>query len=80
MRYLRWIWAEIAHAATSIGYWIRPYDMLADRRRWAWRPAQPCGRRVLAEQPDLAQKLADRIRLLDGLDRRAAEQPEGSDQ
>jgi len=25
------------------GYWLRPYDMLADRRRWRWQPAQPCG-------------------------------------
>lgn len=27
----------------SAGYWIRPYDMLADRRRWRWQPAQRCG-------------------------------------
>lgn len=24
-------------------YWIRPFDSLADRRRWKWQPRQPCG-------------------------------------
>lgn len=32
---VRW-WIE------SAGYWIRPYDMLADARRWRWRPRQRC--------------------------------------
>jgi hypothetical protein len=39
---LRWLWAEVVHAAISLGYAIRPYDMLADRRRWFWRPRQRC--------------------------------------
>lgn len=34
---------EIRHAATRISYWVRPYDMLADRRRWFWEPRTPCG-------------------------------------
>lgn len=34
--YLTW-WLQ------TIGYWIRPYDMLADRRRWRWQPRQRCG-------------------------------------
>lgn len=25
------------------GYWVRPYDMLADRRRWFWQKQQRCG-------------------------------------
>jgi hypothetical protein len=25
------------------GYVVRPYDMLADRRRWFWQPRQRCG-------------------------------------
>jgi len=36
MSWLRW-------AFVSVGYWIRPYDMLADRRRWFWQPQQRCG-------------------------------------
>lgn len=35
-RWLRW-------ARVQFGYWLRPYDMLADRRRWKWRPRQRCG-------------------------------------
>jgi len=27
----------------TAGYWIRPYDMIADRRRWFWQPRQRCG-------------------------------------
>lgn len=26
----------------SASYAIRPYDMLADRRRWFWQPPTPC--------------------------------------
>ena len=40
---LRYGWALVVWAWTSVGYAIRPYDMLADRRRWRWRPAQRCG-------------------------------------
>ena len=28
--------------AIRVGYLIRPYDMLADRRRWAWQEPQHC--------------------------------------
>ncbi len=28
--------------AVRIGYSIRPYDLLADRRRWFWQPATRC--------------------------------------
>jgi hypothetical protein len=24
-------------------YWVRPYDMLADRRRWFWQRPTRCG-------------------------------------
>jgi hypothetical protein len=41
--YLRWLWAEARWLAETAGYWIRPYDMLADARRWRWQPAQRCG-------------------------------------
>jgi hypothetical protein len=39
----RRLWVEVRHAAVMAGYWLRPYDMLADRRRWRWQPRQPCG-------------------------------------
>lgn len=35
MRYLVW-------ALGRLGYMVRPYDMLADKRRWFWQPRQPC--------------------------------------
>jgi hypothetical protein len=35
--WLRW-------ALTRIGYAIRPYDMLSDRRRWRWQPRTRCSR------------------------------------
>lgn len=34
--------AETRHALTTAGYWIRPYDMLADNRRWRWTPPTCC--------------------------------------
>jgi hypothetical protein len=34
-------WA--AWAWHRVGYVLRPYDMLADRRRWFWQPRQRCG-------------------------------------
>lgn len=33
---LRYVWWRVV-------YWVRPFDMLADRRRWRWQPAQGCG-------------------------------------
>lgn len=35
VRWLLW-------AARRVGYWFRPYDMLADARRWRWQPRQRC--------------------------------------
>jgi hypothetical protein len=32
----------IRWAVVRVGYRIRPYDMLADARRWAWQPRQRC--------------------------------------
>lgn len=34
--------AWVRWAATRVGYWLRPYDMLADSRRWCWQPRQRC--------------------------------------
>jgi hypothetical protein len=31
-------WIEARHVLTTAGYLLRPYDMLADSRRWAWTP------------------------------------------
>jgi hypothetical protein len=33
--YLAWIFA-------TIGYRIRPYDMIADKRRWFWQERARC--------------------------------------
>jgi hypothetical protein len=33
--YLTWLF-------TRIGYVIRPYDMLADHRRWCWQARKRC--------------------------------------
>jgi hypothetical protein len=41
-RWLAWARAELVHALASLGYWIRPYDMLSDRRRWVWQPRTCC--------------------------------------
>lgn len=46
---LRWLWAELTGIAQTIGYTLRPYDMLADRRRWFWQPRYPCSRSPQAQ-------------------------------
>ena len=47
VRFLRYAavraWVEVRWSAECFGYWIRPYDMLADARRWFWQPRQRCG-------------------------------------
>lgn len=30
-------------ALARLGYAIRPYDLVADRRRWRWQPRTRCG-------------------------------------
>jgi hypothetical protein len=42
-RLARRAWVELEHAAVTVGYWLRPYDMLADARRWFWQPRHRCG-------------------------------------
>jgi len=37
------VWANVRWAVTRVGYWVRPYDMLLDARRWFWQPRQRCG-------------------------------------
>jgi len=44
-----WLRAEVRHAVVMAGYWIRPYDMFADRRRWRWQPPEVCQFRDQAE-------------------------------
>lgn len=44
IRYIvRRAWSELKWAAVRVGYQLRPYDMLADSRRWFWQPRQRCG-------------------------------------
>lgn len=65
MNLTRLLAAYIRWPLAAAGYRIRPYDMLADRRRWFWQPRQRCGlppadvdaiveaiRRHQAENPD----------------------------
>lgn len=44
VRYLRAVAARWTYA-------IRPYDYVADARRWRWQRATPCGRAVFAHLP-----------------------------
>jgi hypothetical protein len=44
-------------ALGRVGYWIRPYDMLADRRRWRWQARTKCGGVLIME--DLPRHRAD---------------------
>lgn len=39
---MRALWAYSIWVVESIGYWIRPYDMIADRRRWFWQRRIRC--------------------------------------
>lgn len=41
--YLKW-------AAVRYGYAIRPFDVLADRRRWFWQKRTRCGWSRIAGQ------------------------------
>jgi hypothetical protein len=45
-------WGRTVYAIETLGYWIRPYDMIADARRWCWQPRAKCGARVWADMPD----------------------------
>jgi hypothetical protein len=36
MNTLIWAWHRI-------GYWVRPYDLMLDARRWFWQPRGRCG-------------------------------------
>jgi len=40
---IRYWLARARWAIQRVGYWIRPYDTLADRRRWCWQPRTRCG-------------------------------------
>lgn len=43
---IRFWWAYLYWLVESAGYRLRPYDMLADRRRWFWQPRIRCVRVV----------------------------------
>ena len=55
---IRRLRSEMAHIAAIVGYRLRPYDLLADRRRWFWQPRQPCG---LPAVPNLEAMIQDVI-------------------
>lgn len=55
--------AAVRAWAVALGYIVRPFDMVADRRRWRWRRPAPCGRQVFAQlPPDERDALAEAIR------------------
>lgn len=43
MRYALALVGALEEATVAFRYWVRPYDMLADRRRWFWQRRQRCG-------------------------------------
>jgi hypothetical protein len=59
MSTIRWIWAEIRYWCQSAGYSIRPYDMLADNRRWFWQKRQPCGREIYHQHQQRIAQIPD---------------------
>jgi hypothetical protein len=71
---VRVVWEWTAWAAESAGYWIRPYDMITDARRWRWQPRAKCGSQVFAELPD-----TDRLELINIAEhiRRREVEPDG---
>lgn len=41
-------------------YWVRPFDMLGDRRRWRWQRRTPCSRMLdPAERAVLTELVED---------------------
>lgn len=32
------------------GYWLRPFDMLADKRRWRWQERAACGLPAMTDE------------------------------
>ena len=68
------LWTELHQAGDALGdmvyggpslsarwrYWIRPYDDLADQRRWRWQPRQRCG--LNGVPPETRAALLDAVR------------------
>lgn len=40
----RWLRGELMLWAGNVSYWVRPFDQMADARRWMWERPSPCGR------------------------------------
>lgn len=51
----------MSRARAALSYWIRPYDMLADRRRWRWQPRTPCGSEAWVSAPAATQETLQRL-------------------
>lgn len=50
-------------AMVALGYAVRPFDVVADRRRWRWQRTAPCGRQVFAQlPPDERAALTEAVR------------------
>ena len=52
--------AWLSWALGACGYWVRPYDMLADARRWRWQPRTPCQHGgFVIEEPAERKRMAE---------------------
>lgn len=61
------LWVNAVWAARRVGYVVRPYDMLADARRWWWQPQQRCrfsmGGLILPGRPAVSSADEEVIRI-----------------
>lgn len=62
---------EVRHLVGSAAYWLRPYDMIADARRWRWSRRAECGSMAAARlrsHPAWPEVEAAARRYMDGTD------------
>lgn len=61
-RIARRLMAEAMHALVMLGYWVRPYDMHLDRRRWRWeRSGRQRSYAALAPSPALLAAVREHV-------------------
>ena len=54
-----WIVGPLRCLPETVEWWLRPYDFVADTRRWRWQQPAPCGRML---PPDLRAALTEAAR------------------
>lgn len=45
------LWPFLRSVALYATYWVKPYDMLADRRRWFWQRRTSCAVLIPCDDP-----------------------------